>query len=172
MSTQKSLSIIFGGEETTAALLDGSSIKVRVRALPARYLGEVLAVAEKQTDLIELCTSIQVPAEGDALPPVYAGVRQPEGWVGVPIGWTENLSDESHEALYQLARQLNFTRAAAWGKRQIAAKKDSAPIIEAAHEALRPIIQGLLASTNSALTSGSQPVKPPVKSSTSSPSPS
>jgi hypothetical protein len=164
MPTPKSLSIIFGGEDASVSLIDGTSAKVRVRALPARYLGDVLALAEKQTELIELCTAIPTPTEGEQIPAVFPGVRQPDGWVGVPHGWTENLSDVAHEMLYELARKLNFTRAATWGKRQIAAKKESAPLVEAAQEALRPIIQGLLASTSSALTSGPQPAKVPPRS--------
>ncbi len=112
MSTAASpftVAAVVGGEETSAAFIDGNTAAVKVRAMPIRRLAEVLAVADHESALIELVT------ETDGKP--------------VPKEWADQLTDESHLHLLDTARRLNFSRAIAWGDRQIAAGKDLLPLL-------------------------------------------
>jgi hypothetical protein len=95
----------------------------------------------------------------------------------VPAGWSQNLSDESFEELYAAACRLNFTRAASWGQRQIAAKKTVAPIQQATLEQVAPLIEKMVTTllqrfAPSSTSTPSAPSSPAAPASSSSPSPS
>jgi hypothetical protein len=132
----KSIPMIFSGKTLLVRLLDGALRQCRVRALPARRLGQVLNLCTNEAALIELCTqAVEDTAEIGAIQPSYADV---------PEGWADNLTDESHIELYQAAKELNFTRAADWGKRQIAAKQFQAPLLLEANTALEPYLREMI----------------------------
>lgn len=136
------LSTLFAGEEHVAALVDGSAVEVRVRALPQRHLVRVLAVAETPSDLIELCACTRT---ADGLPAAaHPDIAAPAGWSHVPAGWADNLADESFAALHEAAQRLNFTRAATEGRLRIAAKKLVAPLEAEAIAQVRPLVDSIL----------------------------
>lgn len=85
---------IFAGAEMLAKLTDGTSVRVRVRQMPARHLIEkvmpVLAVAHQCVEVC--CTSVP------------GGAQLPENWVDM-------LEDDSLMELWRKARELNFSRA-------------------------------------------------------------
>ena len=135
--SMKQLSILFAGESTSATYIDGTTETVFVRTLPQRLLGSLLAVCEIKHALIELCTYIALEAAADPLCP--AG-KQP-----VPVGWSDNLTDEAADQIYEIAQRLNFQRAAKWARGQIAAKKMIAPIQELAVQQVLPLVEGLIA---------------------------
>ncbi|MBI5692586.1 MAG: hypothetical protein HZC55_21095 [Verrucomicrobia bacterium] len=126
------LAVIFAGEDLTARLHDGSSLPVRVRAMPARHLGRVLALCTDEAALLDFVCLVPA-AEGEAQPV--------PGWSRVPEGWADNLTDASHAELLEAAHRLNFSRAANWGRRQIAAKQFQAPLLLEADEALAPVVE-------------------------------
>lgn len=130
------LTILFGGEPMTVERIDGSKLSVFVRELPLRHLGTFLSVVEPPALLIELCT---YTAAGEGEPPegTFPQVAPPTGYWPVPAGWADNLSDDAAERLQQRIEKLNFSRAAKWGKAQIAAKKKIAPLQQ---ESLRQIL--------------------------------
>ncbi len=150
----KNLSILFAGQSTAIELIDGSRVSVFVRALPQRYLHHVLAAAEWKHALVQLCTYLpsapeKLPA-GEPLvssPPScdYPDVPPPFGMAPVPSNWSDNLTDGSLNALYQAAKALNFQRAAAWARDQIAAKREVAPLHQAALEQVMPLVNQVLA---------------------------
>jgi hypothetical protein len=85
---------MFAGEEMLATFVDGTVVKVRVRQMPARHLiTKVLPALADKTESIELCCEA-VPGT-DPLPPQ----------------WSDNLTDESGDKLWQKVRELNFSRA-------------------------------------------------------------
>ena len=137
------LTILFAGATFDAKLIDGSKLKVFVRALPQQFLGDILAVAEHQHQVVELCCYLRV-APGKAPKPGASLIPPPNGYQPVPPGWSQNLCDASFEELYAAADGLNFTRAANWGKRQIAAKKKIAPVLQAVMEQVEPLIERLI----------------------------
>lgn len=151
---KKPLSILFAGRSLGIELLDGTPITVRVRALPQRYLNHVLAAAEWKHALVQLCTYL--PDLPEPLPPGeplvssapdcdYPDVPPPSGMVPVPPNWSDNLTDASLDALYEAAKALNFQRAADWARGQIAAKKEVAPLHQAAMEQVMPLVNQVLA---------------------------
>ena len=158
------VSIIFAGEEffgqdeshPQIKLLDGSSVPVRVRAMPARHLGQVMGLATQQSELIDFVCYLPKDIEGGEI----------AGFDKVPQGWADNLTDESHALLWEAAKRLNFTRAAKWAEQQIAAKKFAMPIEMQSEEVMRPLLKmtaGLIASSLG--VSGSSE-KPTTRSST------
>lgn len=52
-NSSSKLAVIFGGEEIQAALLDGSTLLVRVRAMPVRQLSRVLELCASESELLE-----------------------------------------------------------------------------------------------------------------------
>ncbi|MEK7765980.1 MAG: hypothetical protein AAB368_07050 [bacterium] len=146
------LSILFAGGTTTATLIDGSRAEVYIRAMPQRWLARVIEAAEFPTALVELCTYVRPaplnPSTVEPLnrgtveppaPPSHSDIPPPAGYDPVPPGWTDNLSDESVDALYELAKKLNFQRAIDWAAGQIAAKKLVAPLHEQAINQVMPL---------------------------------
>jgi hypothetical protein len=154
------LSILFGGELAPVRLIDGTRGRVWVRALPECFLHLVLQTAEHKHQLVELTSYFKAApkkaAKDDPLDaavrcagaPAFPEVGGPAGWpVGyqpVPLGWTQNVSDESLDLLYDTAKKLNFGRAAAWARDQIAAKKLVAPLHKAAMEQTVPLVMQVL----------------------------
>ena len=135
------LAILFGGENITAKLVDGSEIPCFARAMPQRAMGEILARAEDQSALVEFCTYIQGDPD-PAAPP--ARIRAPQGLQPVPIGWADNLTAESFFALHEAATRLNFTTAVTWAKGQIAAKKTTGPVFEATIRQITPMVDRMI----------------------------
>jgi hypothetical protein len=136
-TTPTKLSIIFSGEDLTATLLDNTSTPVRVRAMPARHLGRVLQLADKEAELLEfVCLIPSTSPEGEVI----------SGWRAVPPGWADNLGDGSHATLYEAAKRLNFSRAATWAERQIAAKQFSGELALKAEEVLMPLMEQIVGS--------------------------
>ncbi len=142
------LSIIFAGEDILAELLTkdgeqvGEKVHVRVRAMPARHLGRVLQLADKEAELLDFVCQIVclISADGEITGRVYQAAEP---------GWADNLTDKSHTALYEAAKRLNFSRAATWAERQIAAKQFTGELALKAEEALTPMLErivGLLGS--------------------------
>lgn len=148
----KTLSILFGGEIVPIRLINGIAGRVWVRALPECFLHLVLATAEHKSQLVELVTYFKAapkrPAKDHPLdaavrvmgPRAFPDVDEPAGYEAVPQKWTQNLSDDSIEELYETAKRLNFFRAAKWAKGQIAAKKLVAPLYQATIEQTLPML--------------------------------
>lgn len=144
----KPLAILFAGQESLATLVDGSPVQVYIRAMPQRWLARVIECAEYPASLVELCCYIKAAApagtgalavvEGAA--PAYPDIPAPAGYEPVPQGWSDNLSDESVAALYELAKALNFQRAVDWAAGQIAAKKLVAPLHEMSLNQVMPVV--------------------------------
>lgn len=171
MTTPNKISMIFAGENHTAKYVDGTETQVRVRAMPARHLGRVLQLAIDEPGLLEFVCL--VPAAADAQPDtggVTVFANEQAGWAPVGMSWADNLDDDSHAKLLEAAKRLNFTRAAAWGERQIEAKQFQAPLILKADKALAPMVQEMAALLVSALPQSVLPGAFPTKSSTASPS--
>jgi hypothetical protein len=159
--TSNPLTILFGGAEKTATLLNGATEQVFVRALPEVYLGQVLAVAENEQALIELVCYIR-PADAAAAEPGADPIIPPTGFVRVSPNWALNLSSASHIELLEEAKQQNFTRTEAWARRQISAKKWLAPIHGEALAQISPVIEKMAAVLveRFAQLSGSTPKSP------------
>lgn len=150
MSTQQpsKLAVIFAGEVMPEpgkpALLDveGNPLPpIRVRAMPARHLGRVLRLADREAELLDFVCMV-FTKEGEETEPT---------WKTVPEGWADILSDESHVELYEAAKRLNFSRATKWAERQIAAKQLVADVTLKAEEVLQPLMQQIVASVASSL---------------------
>ncbi len=151
--------IVFSGEEITAIFLDKSESLIRVRAMPARHLGQVMAACTDEAKLLELCCMEPTPTgEEDAEGTVV------RGWRPVAPGWADNLSDASHAELLAASQKLNFGRAAAWAERQIAAKQFQAPILMKADEALMPLVEKMTRLALSSLPAPASPAAPSTKS--------
>jgi hypothetical protein len=157
------LSIIFGGESATVTLLDGTRLTVFVRELPLRHLGTFLGVCETPAELIELCTYLTA-GEGEPPAAAFPQVRPPAGYWPVPAGWADNLGDSAADLLLAKIEKLNFSRAAKWGKAQIAAKKKIAPLQQESLRQILPLVSEAVTemlrrspSSNSSPTPASSP---------------
>jgi hypothetical protein len=137
--THPPLVILFSGKPETVKLRDGSLVKVFVRELPDRYFPIFFSNFESRSQLIELCTYTEA-GTGPAPEGAFPHVTPPTGYWPVPAGWADNLGDTAIERLHALAETLNFSRAAKWGKAQIAAKKTIAPLQQATMRQLLPIV--------------------------------
>lgn len=158
-SLPRKTTICFAGEEVLAGFLDGSETLIRVRAMPVRHLGRVLALCTDEAKLLEFV----------CMEPTVAPAERPEGsdfagWQRVPESWADNLAEESHLALLEAAKRLNFTRAAAWAERQIAAKQFQGPILMQADEALMPLVEKMTRLALSSLPAPASPAAPSTKS--------
>jgi hypothetical protein len=170
------LSILFAGETFAATLVNGSLLKIFVRALPQQFLGDFLGVAEHQHLVVELCCYRSARETVKKLPFTPA-IPPPNGYSPVPPGWSQNLTDESFKELYAAACRLNFTRAANWGQRQIAAKKTVAPIQQAVMEQVAPLVDRMMTTVlqrfaPSSTSTPNAPSSPAAPDKSSSPSPS
>lgn len=158
----KRTAVIFAGEvfdgsdaaHPKARDLAGNLHDVRVRAMPARHLGRVLQLCTDEAALLDfVCMLPAVEGEEQAI----------GGWSPVPPGWSDNLDDASHVALLEAAQRLNFSRAANWGERQIAAKQFQAPLLLKADEMLSPVVEKMAALLISSLKSSGSPAAPATK---------
>ena len=163
--------ILFAGERTHATLVDGSRVTVFVRELPARYHSLVFRNAEHLAELVELCAYTPAVAGKEPPRPNFPDVLPPTGYWSVPTGWADNLKAASLHELYDLASTLNFTSAAATGKRQLAAKEWKGPLLLEAEAALLPLVERLSTSLISSLTALSTSAAPTATSSSTKPSP-
>ena len=155
-TTPSKLAIIFAGEDfTDIELLDGSKVAVRVRSMPARHLPQIVQFSDEEVLLIEFVCLIPVTDQDEQIVP---------GWQRVPHGWADNLTDESHIKIYEAAKRLNFSRAAAWAQRQIAAKKFGAELSTAAAKALRPMLENIMGLPEFSPKSSGSPAAPTEKS--------
>ncbi len=152
MSTQPSkLSIIFAGEDRCATFIAGgpAATSVRVRAMPARHLARVLQLADLEAELLDLVCFL--PREGGGFDPVESG-------------WSDNLTDASHAELYEAAKRLNFSRAATWAERQIAAKKFTGELALKAEEAITPLLKQMIGLLGSLSKPSASPAAPSTRS--------
>lgn len=158
---QPPLTILFAGEQATAAFVDGQSfVHVFVRALPERYLlNQFLQVMEDGSRTVELCV---YTAAGEGAPPLgaFPAVPPPAGYWPVPIGWADNLTDESLAFLYEKACQLNFSRAARLAEGRLAAKQAIGPLETKVMEATMPVVSAALERLLSRFST-SMPKSPP-----------
>jgi hypothetical protein len=145
--------------------LDGNEIIVRVRAMPARHLGRVLALCQHEALLLEFLCYVRRADQADAVavddkeaPPEIAG------WATVPLGWADNLDDASHELLLEAGKRLNFSRAASWGQRQIEAKQFQQPLLLKTDEMLAPVVEKMVHLLVSSLQRSGLPVAPTTTS--------
>lgn len=145
------LSTLFAGQSTRVHYLNDDTEDVFVRALPQRYLHHVLATAEHKHELVALVTYTHSATPAKARKAAKGKGAQgpliapPTGYTPVTVPWTDNLTDDSVDALYELAKKLNFSRAAKWAWAQIAAKKLVAPLHEQILIQSMPIIEKVLA---------------------------
>lgn len=146
------LAILFKGESHNVTLLNGQTIKVAIRALPERFLGEVIEHGEHKHTLISICGYFEhvhytvngktkFPYEG---PSLLSHIPAPDGFTPIPYGITDNFDDASIEALYASAKSLNFSRALEWAKGQISAKKEIAPVKKATMEQVMPLVLSVM----------------------------
>jgi len=144
--------ILFAFKETKASLYVGEgailAIPVRVIALPARRFEKLLEIHDKQAEVIDFCTLI--PADGK--------------WTPVEPGWADQLTDESHVLLYDLAGAINFHRAATYYQRRLAAGNDLKNLKKAVAETMvQPILKAMELLT-SAVTRPASSAAPETKS--------
>jgi hypothetical protein len=138
--------ILFGGQGATVRFLNGKEERVFVRSLPERpLLTHFLAVMEFGAPTIELCTYTKA-GTGAAPSGLFPDVRSPDGYWPVPEGWADNLSDESHAELYELAKQLNFGRAERLAQGRLSAKKQMAPLSTQLSAEIQPLVLNVLES--------------------------
>jgi hypothetical protein len=150
---QNPLNVLFAGEPRTVKLIDGTELRVFVRSLPERpLLTHFLAVMEFGAPTIELCTYTKA---GSGKPPLglFPDVRPPDGLWPVPEGWADNLTDESHEELYELAKTLNFGRAEKLARGRLSAKKKIAPLNSQLTAEIQPLVLNVLESLLSKFSS-------------------
>jgi hypothetical protein len=163
--------IIFAGQATKATLWDGTVVPVFVREMPARYHQLVFRTAGQVAELVELCT-YTVAGEGESPAPRFAGIDAPHGYWPVPAGWADNVKNESLLEIYDLAGdKLNFTSAAATGKRLAAAHEWRAPLLLENEQVLQPYAEKLATLLTSSLTPLLTHLSPTGSSSSTKPSP-
>ncbi len=154
--------MIFAGEtfdgsdaqHPKASDVEGNLHEVRVRALPARHLGEVLKACTDEAAMLELVCVLAVRDDKGEL----------IDWLKVDASFVDNLDDASHVMLLEAAQRLNFSRAASWGERQIAAKQFQAPLLLKADEMLSPIVERMAGLLISSLKLSASPGAPSTKS--------
>lgn len=154
------LTILFAGQTAMAKFIDGSTVSVFVRALPQRtLLGDFLNVMEFGHATVQLCTYTKA-GEGVAPTGDYPDVSVPTGYWPVPSNWADNLTDDSQIDLYELAKKVNFNRAAKLAEGQIAAKKQIGPLNQKVMMQILPLVENAL---NGLLkkSSASAPSAPP-----------
>jgi len=134
-------SVLFAGEEREVELINHFKVRVFVRELPLKFLGDFLGVAETQHQVVEMCVYLEGEPIGDG---AFPRIPPPVGYAPVPAGWDQNLTEASFYDLYDTACRLNFSKAATWAHRQIAAKKKVAPLYEAMMNQVLPLVTSLI----------------------------
>lgn len=148
---------VFDGSHPSRPLarhVDGNTHEVRVRALPARHLGDVLKACTDEAALLELVCLVAVRDDKGEL----------VDWLKADAAFVDALDDTSHVMLLEAAQRLNFSRAASWGERQIAAKQFQAPLLLKADEMLSPVVERMVALLSSSLRSSASLGGPATKS--------
>ncbi len=107
------LSTIMAGESVEATLLDGTKLAVFARQMPARVL------------LSGYMANLLIGDEGKLLD---SCCKAPVGCAPLPEGWVDALTDESHLAIVDKLKQLNFTRAVSQTKRLAATAQELQPL--------------------------------------------
>jgi hypothetical protein len=150
MSHPNSTALLFAGQLAAVTLRDGTTVSVRVRELPARHHLDLIELFHvgREADLIARCTERPAPPD---LPSPNSDLRPV--WTPVDGAFVDNLSDESHVALVDLATTLNFSRAIRTAERQIARGQQLSPVITKLTQALLEPMKRELASWTSSLTS-------------------
>ncbi len=110
MSDQNPIVTVLGGEELAVALNDGKLALVKVRQMPIRHVPRVLSVIEDEIALMKF-------------------VCRREDGTELNDDFIDTLTDESHIAIVEKARALNFHRAVAWLERQAAMAHLLAPAV-------------------------------------------
>src|SRR4051794_22577531 len=105
--------LLFAGESLSVKFNDGSTASIRVRALPARHLHEYLDLRDVGRESELLAKVVQRSATAA---PADAPAEFP-GWAPADSAFIDNLSDESHVALLDLADKLNRFRAISQAER-------------------------------------------------------
>lgn len=162
-SVPTKLSVIFSGEVFDGANaehplirdVDGATFVVRVRAMPARHHGRILLLCTEEAALLEFVC--QVALRDDSTGAVI-------DWIPAAPEWVDNLDDASHALLYEAAERQNFSRAAKWGERQIAAKKFVTPLLTQADEILSPLVERMAHLLISSMRASASPDAPTTKS--------
>ena len=166
------LSIVFAGEifdghDAGHPLIRdnaGRAFFVRVRAMPARHLGRILQICLDEAALLEfVCQAAPVPDPG-----AEPAALIPPPWEPVSPDWIDGLDDASHLLLVDAAQRLNFTRAAHWGERQIAARNFQAPLLLKVDESMSPVVAKMVGLILSSLKSSGSLPEPSTTSSTPS----
>lgn len=153
-----SSTLLFAGETLGVTLLDGSTLSVRVRALPARHLNGYLDLRDVGREADLLATVVQISEDlgqktENSSPSSVAPSSVFPGWSPVDAAFVDNLSDESHAALIALADKLNFSRAVSQAERQIATGTSLLPLKNRIAAAMMaPLEQGLRLLISSATT--------------------
>lgn len=166
MTTPTKLSVVFAGEifdgsspERPFILdLDGKAFVVRVRAMPSRHLGRVLALAENEAELLEFVCQVAVPL------PVEAGAPVLIDWQPLTPEFVDSLAHPSHALLYESAGRLNFSRATAQAERKIVAGTIHVQLMERSENMVKPLAEKLAASVLSSLARSASPDAPSTKS--------
>lgn len=166
MTTPTKLSVVFAGEvfdnskpsHPWIVLHDGSLHTVRVRAMPSRHLGRVLALADREAELLEFCCTVAV-----VIPKTETEAERID-WQPMTPEFVDSLDDTSHKLLVETAGRLNFTRAVQQAERSIAAGSLTIPLMEKADALLKPLAEKLASSVISSLAQSGSPAAPLTKS--------
>lgn len=152
MTPSSSSALLFAGEifdgrdadHPLARLVDGSTLVLRVRQLPARHLTTPntgyldLYRLSKESEILALCV------QSEATPGV---------WGALPTEMVDNLEDATHAALLAAAERLNFSRAVSQAERQIARGTQTLPLdTRMAATMMAPVRQALESWTSSLTT--------------------
>lgn len=111
--------LLFAGETATARLTDGTAVPVRVRLVPVRSLLTLLDLFDAGREAELIAAAVERSASTDTAAPV---------WVPVDAPFVDSLADESHLALVEQIKALNFTRAVSYAERQIASGSALLPL--------------------------------------------
>ncbi len=141
-----SSTLLFAGETIGVARLDGTTLSVRVRALPARHLNGYLDLRDVGREAELLATVVQQPGAPET-------AAEFAGWKPVDAAFVDSLADDSHAALLALSDKLNFSRAVCQAERQIAMGASLLPLKkQIAGTMMAPLEQALHSLISSATT--------------------
>lgn len=136
---------VFDGRDADhpkAKLVDGSLVDVRVRLIQSRHLTEDRVGYLDLADAGDEAGRLQLALE-----------RQVDGkWTAVDAVFVDNLSDESHAFLVEVADRLNFDRAVSQAERQIAKRTALVSLKTRLAETIMAPTKAVLDSWTSSLT--------------------
>lgn len=161
------------GQIETVELNDGTTARVKVRFLPARHLNRFIDLRDIGQEAELLCYVLERdvstdptrsdwrPLEG-ATPTDEADRKDPTAFRAAErdqaLAFIDDLTDESHARLVEIADWLNFTRAVSQAERQIALgnallplkKRQAATMMAPIEESLRSLTSSLITQLTSA----------------------